>query len=478
MTTTSVARSERLLEKIGSRIGLTECGRDWLIGAVDPFHDTPLRIEGYPDVNEASSVVQVIKLSANVTAPSEVTTGLWDAHFVQFPWALPSQGLVGAFVPQGAAAPVAGGGIFFLNSIGSLTTGVWGGLGVHTVPAGGTTWATNATSGDQSFPLAAKLGPFLTDEYRVLGMGFEVINTTSDLNVQGLVTCYRMPFTDIDSAKTVLVTGTTSGPPVTTALGWLDMVTTTTPPIKPSTSLLLEGSKQWKAKEGCYVVSTLNSAELPTGNAACTIALQLDPGDPQFNAATATHVITAPQTATNILIPPTTATNIITPVGSSSTSTMKFNFAGAYFQGLSVQTSLTVNAVYIIEKFPSQLDSNLVVLATPSARFDPQALDLYSEITRSMPVGVPQRMNGLGDWFADAISEASNFIAPVLSSIPLPIAQMASKGVAAAGAIAKKFVPSKPAVAGPGGTYNAAGNQSIAKAKMVPNKKKQKKNKK
>jgi len=32
-------------------------------------------------------------------------------------------------------------------------------------------------------------------------------------------------------------------------------------------------------------------------------------------------------------------------------------------------------------------------------------------------------MNGLGDWFKDAIGTASDFIAPVLSAIPHPAAQ-------------------------------------------------------
>jgi hypothetical protein len=479
MTTTSVARSERLLDAIGKRIGLTDSGKQWLIGAVDPFHDTPLRIDGYPDVNEASSVVQVIKLSQSFSVPGSVSSGNWDCHVVQFPWATPTTALGGTFVPE-SQAPVAGGGLFTLNNA-AISTGKWGGLGVASVAATQSTWTENLGSTEtRTFPFATKLATYLNDEYRVIGMGFEVINTTSDLNIQGLVTCYRMPFVDIDSAKTVLVNGSTSGPPVTTTFGWIDVATTTCVPINPQGALLLEGSAQWKAKEGAYVVSTLNSQEVPTGNAACGIAMQLDPADPAFVAGVNDFILTLPVAAPNVAIPPTTSTNILQFIGAPSTATTKFNYAGAYFQGLSNTTTLTIDAVYIIEKFPSQLDTALVVLATPSARMDPQALDLYSEVIRSMPVGVPQRMNGMGEWFADAISEASNFIAPVLSSIPLPMAQMASKGLSVAGGIAKKFgsVPSKPPVAAPGKTYNSAGNQSVMAKGATQKKKKQKKNKK
>jgi len=469
MTTTSAARSERLLEKIGARIGLTECGRDWLIGAVDPFHDTPLRIDGYPDVNEASSVVQTVKLSTNIVVPVGVV-GNWDCHIVQFPWLTQSRNLLGTW-----ADTTAPGGGAFIPPTQTIQNGGYGSLAYDAVAS--TSPQTNTfltTTTTRVVPIQARLRPYLTGEYRVIGMGFEVINTTSDLNIQGLVTCYRAPFTDTDSAKSVLV-HSSSG--INDTIGWLDVVSTAQPPINPGAALLLEGSKQWKAKEGCYVVPSLNSSVLPTGNTACTVAMRLDPSDPSFLPLVTDWTLTAPTVGTNIQIPPGTPTNTIGLYQSPSTQCTKFNFSGAYFEGLSNSTTLTLNATYIIEKFPTELDSDLVVLATPSARYDPQALDLYSEIIRSMPVGVPQRMNGLGDWFAEAVSTASDFIAPVLSAIPLPMAQMASKAVSTAGGIAKKLGPTKPAQqSGPGSTYNAAGNQSVAKVKPVKQKKKKNKN--
>jgi len=470
MTTTSVARSERLLEKVGAKIGLTECGRDWLIAAVDPFHDTPLRVDGYPDVNEASSVVQTVKLSTNITVPVGVV-GNWDCHIVQFPWMSVTRNQVGVW----SNPNFPGGGAFNLNTTGPVLNGVYGNLMIDSVAAGTNTYLTTET--ERTTPIQNRLAPYLVDEYRIIAMGFEVINTTSDLNIQGLVTTYRMPFTDVDSAKSVLVQGTSSGPPVTSVVGYLDLLSTAQVPIDPGAALLLEGSKQWKAKEGCYVVSSLNSQELPTGNAAAAVAMRLDPGDPSFNPVTATWSITQPTAGAGVAIPPTTPTNVLIFIAGPSTQVTKFNYAGAYFEGLSNSTTLTLNATYIIERFPSQLDSDLVVLATPSARYDPQALDLYSDIIRSMPVGVPQRLNGLGDWFAEAVSTASDFIAPVLSAIPLPMAQLAAKGVSMAGGIAKKLAPTKPPQqSGPGSTYNAAGNQSLVKAKPAKQKKKKNKN--
>jgi len=105
------------------------------------------------------------------------------------------------------------------------------------------------------------------------------------------------------------------------------------------------------------------------------------------------------------------------------------------------------------------------------------ALDLYSEIVREMPVGVPQRMNGLGEWFGDAVSSAVDFIAPVASAIPLPFAQSIGAGLKVVGNIAKQISGKKEA---PGATYSSNGaNVSAAKPKvkvmaMVPQKKKKK----
>jgi hypothetical protein len=104
-----------------------------------------------------------------------------------------------------------------------------------------------------------------------------------------------------------------------------------------------------------------------------------------------------------------------------------FNIAGAYFSGLSNQTTLQVQLLRYYERFPSatvDADQPLVVLAKPSCRFDPTALEAYSAMLRHIPTGVPARYNGLGDWFREAAETVRDIVSPVLSAIPLPMAQM------------------------------------------------------
>jgi len=256
---------------------------------------------------------------------------------------------------------------------------------------------------------------------------------------------------------------------VSFAFGYPSVLNTNTPPALLSEALLLDGSKQWKAKEGCYVVSTLNSDELPAGANSVNPIMHKSVND---TTTTYPWLVQIPHGGGNsaytqlpFTISPTSYT--ISLLSAGNAQFQSFNHSGAFFSGLSNTTTLTVNAIYYIERFPSQQDSDLVVLARQSCRDDPIARELYSEIIREMPVGVPQRMNGLGEWFGDAVSSAMDFIAPVASAIPLPFAQTLGAGMKVVGNIAKSIGTKKESV---GQTYAPTGSNVSAgkpKAKIV-----------
>jgi len=458
MSNSDVSRSERVLNAIGSRVGLTECGRDWLIAACDPYHDKPLNICGFPDVNEAASVTQVIKLSTQLSAPSGVSTN-WDAHIHQFPWL---SGIANGIPPPLVA--VSDQTTFLALQTGGPSPSSWGGLSIDSVAANLPTFHfSNSTITN---PFATQLKPYLAGEFRLICMGFEVINTTSELNVQGLVTVYRYPMQDIDSATTIpLIELNVGSAPSASTIGFPTVLKTAAPPDTSGQALLLADSRQWKAKDGCYCVGTLNSSEIPTGSNNVSLQLALNATDPAHTAGN--DALTSPVSIGTIGIPPTTPTNTINLFGSPQTDLTKFNHFGAYFQGLSNSTTLQVNAIYIVERFPTYLETDLVVLAKPSCRCDDAAIELYSEVIRQMPVGVPQKMNGLGEWFSDAVSAASDFISPVLSAIPHPMAQGASAGLKGLAGVTKKIMGSQVA---PGRTYQSnpmSASKPKPKAKAV-----------
>jgi len=360
----------------------------------------------------------------------------------------------------------------------SNSTNKWGGLVVDSVASGANSFAYN-DNGTSVAPFQALLAPYLTGEYRIVGMGFEVINTTAELNVQGLVTVYRQPVANIDSAKSVLVTtgsiSNSGGVNSTYVFGYPDVLLSNAPPVTPGEALLLEGSKQWKAKDGAYVVSTFNSSENPPGQNSTSPILHLSALDPAV-AAGVNWVYITPSSGINVpssFAPaPITGNPAVTPnnfqlvlLPTGGVWMQPFNGSGAYFTGLSNSTTLQLNAIYYIERFPTQQDTDLVVLARNSCRGDNIALDLYSEIVKEMPVGVPQRMNGMGEWFADAVSSAADFISPVLSAIPLPMAQTIGSGLKMAGGLAKSLGSKKDA---PGQTYSSNGSNVSGKGAPKP----------
>lgn len=478
-----VQRGQRVLDKIGARLGITEAGKQWLISAVDPFHDTPLQVTGFPDVNEASSVVQVVRLSSTISAPSGVT-GNWDVHIHQFPWQRRCNGAGGLWSNTVNGDQSTGFGMFLLGTSGTTPTPAaastcrYGGLAYDAVAAGNPTFTYNSTT--SNVPFDTQLQPYLVGEYRIISMGFEVVNTTSELNIQGLTTVYRQPCGALDSAKTVLVTSGAVVTGSTTALnsGYPAIISTQNPPANTAEALLLDGSKQWKAKDGCYVVPTYNSSENPAGYNPVSVISELSLSDP--TQPTLPWQFLIPGGVNNaafqeIIIPVSGATYVVSSIPTGALQFQSFNHSGAYFSGLSNTTTLQLNAVYYIERFPSQQDSALVVLARTSPRLDCVALDLYSEIIREMPVGVPQSENGFGDWFADAVSSAADFVSPVLSAIPLPFTQSLSGMVKTAGNMAKAIAGKKEAV---GQTYSATASNVSAPSKpktvmsMVTTKKK------
>lgn len=80
-----------------------------------------------------------------------------------------------------------------------------------------------------------------------------------------------------------------------------------------------------------------------------------------------------------------------------------FNISGAYFTGLSLQTTLQLNLKAIIEVCPGPTDA-IATLATASPEYDPAALEFYSRICSRLPPGVPQDENPAGEFFKQVLS--------------------------------------------------------------------------
>jgi len=392
--------------------GLSEAGKEWLKVAIDPFHDSDTYVTGYPDVDIAPSVVQVVKKTITIGAPTG-TVANWDCHIAQSP--VPSDsgstwskyGIVGgnilAAVPSATIAPFAG-----VSAIGG---------------------APGAALDFSQATVASQVGNVqLDDSYlrgasRVIAQGFEVTNTTAVLNMQGQVIAYRL-------AEPAGTPSNFQCASLTASLGSFAARQLTVPPTSAANAMLTAGSRQWAASEGGYVVSALSSLDIPAeGELFIQPMLLVDESGTTGDTFVAMPTLTT-EGGGVVLTPPLSYT-------------APFHVSGLYFTGLSLTTTLNLTTVWYVERFPDYEETDLAVLAKPSPAYDPFALKLYSRALCSLPPGVMVKENGLGDWFASTVGKIAEYAAPIVKMLPIPGAQYISGAISAGGSIARSMSASR-----------------------------------
>jgi len=422
-------RAETLLSKVGSRLGLTEAGKNWIINTIDPFHDNPVPRAGIPDGSDGNNVCQLVKQSFTISAPPGTSaTGTWDCNIVDWPSVL-SYFVQGAYSANPAGKPPPSNVAYVGGGGGSATISITaGGITAFSAPTGAETGlSANIAQGISPGAGYARNGislppSYITGKHRVVSKGFEVYNTSPVLYKSGTVTCWRSPTPSTDAAyagQIIIVSGTT--PPTPAGNSLVSFLEFEGPPATSAKALLLPDSKQWDAEKGCYVVSSLHSVDVPVRNTSPLSSLITDNTSGSPLLVTSTLIA---ESGTGI-----PASIVYVPTAQDAG---EFDLCGAYFTGLSPQSSLLVNYNVIVERFPGSDVPDLEVIATAAPHRDDIALALYSHLISSMPVGVPVGQNGLGDWFMDAVDAASKYIGPVLAAVPHPYAKGASMALGVA----------------------------------------------
>jgi hypothetical protein len=390
-----VRRVDAYLDNLVLNKTISQQGKEWLVAAIDPFHDTDVKCDGYPDINIAPSVVQLVKSTVQISCPGTITTGTWDCNVVQLPF----------FTSRSYGSSIATGNI--LNT-GETVLGNLGGI----VAMGAQTGSSTALGTGIIINSAVVADSYFQGASRVVAAGFEVVNTTSPLNVQGQVIAYRQAVPPPIRETYVIVNEPTSD----AFIGAASVATIPNWPSSTANALLLGGSRIWHAREGCYSVATLNSLENPAVGEQYVmpifIADEIEGGED------------------TIAYIPTLEAKFAGPLSSPHLVSMApLNMTGAYFSGLSLSTTLEITLNLYIERFPDYFETDLVVLAKPSPCYDPMALEMYCHALTDMPPGVMQKENGFGDWFSGVASKIADFAAPVLKAIPLPMTQMAGSAI-------------------------------------------------
>jgi hypothetical protein len=383
--------SVKLLDSLVQQTALSEDGKLFAIEAFDPFHDSDLRLVGYPDLNTASTAVQLIKFQVQLRPPTTVVAGNnWDASLVLFPTTLAE---TVASVSNTTGALVGAQGVPAYNiGIGGFEA-IAGVQGARLWPGASAPPDTSAQIIAQQDPQAYTAGP-----HRIIGAAFEVVNTTAEINKQGQVMVWRLP-----SKETVNDVNYAAG-------NSYRVKTLRSPPGTISDAQLLYGSRSWAASEGAYVVARQNQLEndFKVSSYSTRAITSSDPSSTFTNSA-------------NQYFSANTLNNTQPPADSYS----PFDISGVHFTGLSYATSLTVNIRWIIERLPGPLQNDLVVMSVPAPCYDPLALQLLAHGMCRAPPGVMLKENPMGEWFRDAVTAVADWapkIGNALGAVGVPLA--------------------------------------------------------
>lgn len=399
--------------------------KSWLTECLDPFHDFQYDPAGLPDERQAPSVIQIHNQLMTVTNPGDETTGLWDSVVV-------FSGLNYPIGPYASNSPNYKYGGLTSQTSSAIHSYNSASLDSHGF-IGGSLMVRNILQSESGLPflgwdsttsantVARSLGSVMnTDRCRLVGVGIEVTNTTSDLYKQGSVTVAMLPDTAIDSALSMYLDSAGSW-----TNGQVQMDRAAVFAGTVSDLQTVPGSCTWPAADGVYAVPRMT--EVPrdlklfsygvggigsegTG-ANCRIPAFYDTLGKVYTPEPVGKAVFSVQEST-----------LFYPAAPSGFSPVQI-----WFTGLSPQTTLTINFRTIVEYFPA-VGSTLLPLAAPSPVFDPKVLSLYSAIAARAPYAVPVEENNAGDYFRKILvvmSEALRLTAPMFGQYA-PLAAIGS----------------------------------------------------
>lgn len=357
--------------------GLSEDGAKWLTLALDPFHDTSVTVQGFPDGFSGVSQTVVERATLTIQKPA-ATVGAWDAHIAINPNCVNYAQALGFTKSIGGPITITGG-----------TNTISGHCDVRRVTAGERTYASSvgfAPAGLETESLPTSNNMIDQCKFRVLSCGVEIVNTTQPLYQSGSVTVYRMP-NSVGYAQALSVTDGvhTRGPSV--------FRQALSPPGTVDEAIRIPGSRQWEARKGAYLTAIFNDTEnsfTEMTNLPIAYAVQ----NQSTGVTTGTMV--------------DYCTDVTSQMGISAVTSM--DTVGAYFSNLSSESTLKVNFVRYIERIFPAFNSESVFM-TGCASHDEKALELYFRMAPLIPSGVEVGMNPKGEYW-DIILKIARAVAP------------------------------------------------------------------
>ncbi len=433
MTTTKQSLE---FEELVQQCGASALGSKWLKMAVDPFHDVDIEIVGMPDSTSGRSVVFNVTRNVTIQAPG---TNTWSCHVSTIP--LVHQGdleMYRANLISGAGSGVKDVDLTLSSPTAMTKASGAGFVTACSIDSGTSSDTFQGAAGEvyQGVGFSDLLDVDGRQSYRCIGGAFEVTNTTEELHKSGSVTAYKFPIQP--DMEHIHLKGGSS-----TSYGVHSIPVISGPPANEADAKLMNGVT-WEAADGCLVPILLDPEHPePTKFHNQVCAMRVESGG----------VISywMMSDLENKLPSYTTTPTFSLPTGNlEHNSIHPMNVSGAYFTGLSPETTLVLTCRLFIEVFPAPGNS-LVPLAHPAPPLDTEVMECYARIMSEMHPGYPVHDNAAGDYFKKALQTvrtivraARPYVKPVLGAVATvkpelaPLAAAASAGMDAADALPAK----------------------------------------
>lgn len=376
---------------------MTQDGRDWLISALDPFHDYQQSLKGYPDLVSLPSNVQMHNGSLTISAPGVAT---WDCSicFTGFDTASVMD------LPLYASANQVG---HSYDSTAALSTVYLKSLMVLSANSG-----TNLSVGTAGVTITGLDSRLSGERGRLIGVAYEVHNVTAEVYRQGSVLTATLQdnVRDVDSCMFVDSAAVCANKDV--QQDWSALI-----PSGMTHLRRIPSAGTWDARKGVYCIPRMTWPDVPItevdGLHRTTRITYVD-GNSTRTGHTGTTVVGG---ATLPIIQ-----------GAPKTS---FAPTMSLFAGLSPETTLRITFRTIVEYFPDTT-SALLYGSSPSTIYDASALQAYSRIAQHAPYAVPVNENAAGDYFRKLLKVANQVAPYVTGLVPAqfkPVALAAAAGL-------------------------------------------------
>jgi hypothetical protein len=399
----NMSRNISLPPQISSR--MSKDGQDWLVSAIDPYHDFERSIEGAPDHLVSKSFTRRFNQALTIGANADD-----DYIYIDF------------FGFHGVAANWCQWGVD------SVPVAIDAGVSIHPIHIYRSAVASG-TIGQIIGATATTLGGFDTTQSpdvpsRIVSMGLEITDVTPSLYKKGTIYCTHVNGEVEDCNYQV----------TTPADGWFAAPYFTKPCLPSSTDQIaqLPGAYVGKLADGIYTQARLCEFQPPRRQHITHSAGGTAGSHNKSQVIMYAHTTASRSSIWQPTVDPTlalTPANMMSRTAAPDSGFQPFRIICA---GMAAETTLQVTVKITVEYFPVPTHLFECGLATFSPAYDPLAIAAYHAIISQLPYAVPVGFNSAGEFWRMA-QAAARRVASVVTRYGPAVLDIASKTAAAAG---------------------------------------------